>query len=153
MPRDEPNVLLSRTYCETFARGGSIAEGRNRMTTTGMTRAHDGERRALQCAVALACLVPISAGAYGLLAGPGHFRYLSGLLLGLGLAFLTAVPDIETRGSRIALLTAMVVLGGLGRLASVVALGGGSRSTYFALAMELLVTPAIALWQRRIARI
>jgi hypothetical protein len=136
------------------------------MTMIELTGARDTERRALQCAVALACLVPISAGGFGLVFGPGmlggiqvahagldgHFRYLSGLLLGLGLAFLTAVPDIETRGSRIALLTGMVVLGGIGRLASVVALGGGSRSTYFALAMELVVTPALALWQRRIAR-
>ena len=137
------------------------------MTSLGFGETRETERRALQCVVTLACIVPISAGAYGLFFGPsmlgghqiasagldGHFRYLSGLLLGLGLAFLASVPDIESRGSRIALLTGMVMLGGFGRLASVIALGGGSRSAYFALAMELLVTPAVALWQRRIARL
>lgn len=136
------------------------------MTTMGLRQDRTAERRALQCVVALACLVPISAGAFGMIFGPGmlgggqsanagldgHFRYLSGLLLGLGLAFLSAVPRIETRGSRFALLTGMVVLGGLGRLASVAAAGGGTRSAWFALAMELAVTPGLALWQRRIAR-
>ena len=66
---------------------------------------HIVERRLLQIVVALASLVPISAGAMGVLFGPAmvdvigapvsadsHYRYLSGLLLGIGIAFATSVP-------------------------------------------------------------
>jgi Domain of unknown function (DUF4345) len=124
------------------------------------------ERRALQVAVAIGSLVPISAGAGGMLMGPallgdhavnsgdldGHFRYLSGLLLGIGLAYMSAVPQIERRGPRVFLLGCLVVLGGLGRLLSLLLRGPPSQIAIGALAMELLVTPALTLWQRRIGR-
>jgi hypothetical protein len=86
------------------------------------------EKRALQVAVALGCLVPIGGGARGIWLGPqmagaagpadldSHFRYLSGLLLGIGLAYLTAIPRIEQYSLRFRILTAIVVVGGLGRL-------------------------------------
>jgi len=123
------------------------------------------EKRALQVAVAVGCLVPIGGGARGMWLGPqmagaagpadldSHFRYLSGLLLGIGLAYLTAIPRIEQHSVRFKILTAIVVAGGLGRLASLVAVGTPSLSMTAALAMELLVTPALALWQHRIARL
>lgn len=123
------------------------------------------EKRALQVAVALGCLVPIGGGARGMWLGPqmagaagtadldSHFRYLSGLLLGIGLAYLTAIPRIEQHSLRFRILTAIVVAGGLGRLASLVAVGTPSVSMTAALAMELIVTPALALWQHRIARL
>ena len=66
------------------------------------------ERRLLQIAVAVAGLVPVAAGALGalrpelLIAGPAHAlthgAYLSGLLLGLGLAFWSLIPTIERQG-------------------------------------------------------
>ena len=121
------------------------------------------ERRLFQCVVATCCIVPIAGGAYGMLRGlpvlgiPGasggadsHFRYLSGLLLGIGLGFLTTVPRIETQGGRFRLLAAIVVIGGLGRLLSVIVGGVADGVTLFALGMELVVTPALALWQWRI---
>ena len=123
------------------------------------------EKRALQVAVALGCLVPMGGGARGMWLGPqmagaagtadldSHFRYLSGLLLGIGLAYLTAIPRIEQHSLRFRILTAIVVAGGLGRLASLVAVGTPSVSMTAALAMELIVTPALALWQHRIARL
>jgi Domain of unknown function (DUF4345) len=123
------------------------------------------EKRLLQALVALACLVPILGGGFGVVQGPAmldlaaaapaaaHFRYLSGLLLGIGLGFLSMVPRIETHGSRFRLLAAIVVVGGLGRLLSVGLSGAADASTLFALAMELAVTPALALWQWRVARI
>ena len=122
------------------------------------------EKRSLQAIVMLCCIVPIAAGGYGMWrglpmigiagAGPGadsHFRYLSGLLLGIGLGFLTTVPHIEAHTARFRLLAGIVVIGGLGRLASVAVHGGVDTATLFALAMELLVTPLLALWQTRIA--
>ena len=122
------------------------------------------DRRALQVAVAVGCLVPISAGLAGVVFGPGllggagaidadsHFRYLSGLLAGIGLAYGASVPRIERHRGRFLLLTLIVVAGGLGRLVSVAALGVPSVLMSAALAMELLVTPALALWQLRVVR-
>jgi hypothetical protein len=82
----------------------------------------------------------------------GHFRYLSGLLLGIGLAYALAVPGIERQGKRFLLLGGIVVLGGCGRLLSMITTGATSPIMIGALAMELLVTPVITLWQMRISR-
>jgi hypothetical protein len=123
------------------------------------------ERQLLQAAVVLACMVPIAGGGFGVIRGPamldlvgtapaaGHFRYLSGLLLGIGLGFLSMVPRIEAQTARFRLLAAIVVIGGLGRLLSLVLDGMADPVTLFALVMELVVTPALALWQGRVARI
>ncbi len=80
-----------------------------------------------------------------------HYRYLSGLLLAIGVAFALSIPRIETHKGRFRLLTAIVVIGGLGRLYGVLTTGHASDVTIFALAMELIVTPALAIWQGRIA--
>jgi hypothetical protein len=127
---------------------------------------HGIEKRSLQIAVALGSLVPIGAGAAGVLMGPhmlpsagigsadldSHFRYLSGLLLAIGFAFASMVPRIEIHGGRFRLLTGIVVLGGLGRLLSALSIGFPSPPMTAALVMELVVTPALALWQLRVAR-
>ncbi|HVC51336.1 MAG TPA: DUF4345 domain-containing protein [Stellaceae bacterium] len=123
------------------------------------------ERRALQIAVAIASLVPIFAGGAGVLLGPAmtamdhaptavdsHFRYLSGLLLGIGLAFVTTIPRIDTHTVRFRGLGAIVVIGGLGRLLSLVLHGYPGAGMLFGLVMELAVTPALVLWQGRVAR-
>jgi len=124
------------------------------------------EKRALQIVVAMGSLLPIGAGSAGMLFGPrlmgsasvgagdldSHFRYLSGLLLAIGMGFLSTIPRIETHGGRFCLLTGIVVMGGTGRLISLLAVGLPSSTMLAALAMELLVTPGLALWQRRVAR-
>lgn len=121
------------------------------------------ERRALQSAVAIASLVPILAGGAGMLLGPrileartlimgdldSHFRYLSGLLLAIGIGYATTVLHIEARGERFRVLTGCVFVGGIGRLFSLVLFGLPSRSMLGALIMELLVAPGLALWQLR----
>lgn len=123
------------------------------------------ERRALQVAVALLSLVPVTAGLAGVLQGPAmvdeslgsasqdsHVRYLSGLLLAIGVAWWSVIPAIERHGARVCLLTALVVCGGLARLLSLAVVGMPSGPMLGGLAMELVVTPAIALWQARVAR-
>ncbi|HXL99734.1 MAG TPA: DUF4345 domain-containing protein [Rhizomicrobium sp.] len=122
------------------------------------------ERRLLQIAVAVGGLVPVGAGLSGALRGASfldvatsvstdsHIRYLSGLLLGIGLAFWISIPRIERHAARFQLLAAIVVLGGCARLLALTDGGKQGSSMYFALAMELLVTPALFLWQRRVAR-
>ncbi len=125
------------------------------------------ERRLLQCAVAAACLVPISAGLGGvlqsaaMLAGvdaplaidlDSHYRYLSGLLLGIGIAFALCVPAIETKGAIFRTLGLIVVAGGLARLLSAAEHGLPGPGHRFGLAMELAVVPALVAWQMRVAR-
>ena len=125
-----------------------------------------GERRALQIAVVLGSLVPIGGGLTGVLLGPAgfarlqgwpadldsHVRYLSGLLLAIGLAYASAVPGIAQRRPRFRLLCFIVVVGGLGRLLSLLSIGLPSPTMCAALGMELLVTPALTLWQGRVVR-
>jgi hypothetical protein len=66
------------------------------------------ERRLLQIAVAAGGLVPVSAGLLGVVFGTGmvpdgaggvsldsHVRYLSGLLLAIGIGFWSTIPWIE----------------------------------------------------------
>jgi hypothetical protein len=125
------------------------------------------ERRLLQGAVALACLVPISAGLAGAAEGTGliggrlptgnpdlesHFRYLSGLLLGLGLAFAASLPTIERRAELFTVLSALVVVGGIARLLGLLAHDWPGAPHLLALGMELLVLPLLFVWQRRVAR-
>ena len=123
------------------------------------------ERRLLQIIVALAGIVPVGAGLMGgllgaAMTGPGtpdvsldsHVRYLSGLLLGIGLAFWQAIPTIEQKGARVRLLTLIVFLGGLMRLLGLLTHAVPGPPMLFGLCMELVVTPAICLWQMRVAR-
>ena len=128
----------------------------------------NGERRLLQLAVVVACFVPLSAGAIGIVQGPAmirhipqeavsgadlqsHFRYLSGLLFGLGVAFAATVPTIERRSEVFLGLCGAVVAGGLARLLSVFAAGPPTRVHQLALLMELVVVPLLLVWQRRIS--
>lgn len=117
------------------------------------------EKRLLQNVVALAALVPIFAGAMGVLYGipdalDNHFRYLSGLLFGIGICFVLLIPRIEHKSPFFFMLTFIVVIGGLARLAGMIIAG-----TYHdwvmlaALIMELMVTPLLCLWQRRVAKL
>ena len=110
------------------------------------------ERRLLQGVMIVAALVPIGGGLLGVLnADDSHERYLNGLLMGLGLAFWSCVPRIETRGAVVRTLAAVVVVGGLARLSGVGQTGLSPMIT-FTLAMELGVTPLVALWRERVAR-
>lgn len=111
------------------------------------------ERLLLQFAVAIGGVVPVAGGALGALAGSDtHYRYLSGLLLGLGLTFWSLIPTLERRGQIFRALAVIVVVGGLARLAGAVILPDWSRSTTLPLVMELGVTPLLALWRERVER-
>jgi hypothetical protein len=124
------------------------------------------ERRCLQAVIGLLALVPLAAGFLGGLRGPvafgidpgaitadldSHVRYLSGLLLAIGLAFWSTVPAIERKGRRFRLLAALVFVGGVMRLLSLGTYGMPGWPMRIGLALELVVTPLLALWQARIA--
>jgi uncharacterized membrane protein YfcA len=125
-----------------------------------------GERRLLQAAVALGCVVPLLAGGSGMIDGPSflsgvgdevpadldsHFRYLSGLLLAIGLAFASCIPAIERKTARFRLLAALVFVGGLGRALGLASSGVPGAGHVFGLAMELGTVPLLVLWQARVA--
>ncbi len=122
------------------------------------------EKRLLQRAVAIGGLVPVAAGLFGVLFGHGvtgdrdvsvsadsHFRYLSGLLLGIGLCFWSTIPSIEEKTTFFRFLTLVVVLGGIARLLGLWLTGVPSLTMLAALFMELVVTPVLCLWQTRVA--
>ncbi len=129
--------------------------------------APETEKRLLQAATALACLVPLSMGVLSVVRSAAvlkgvapplpvdldsHFRYLSGLLLGTGLVFLACLPRIERRRPVFLALGAIILVGGLARLLSLAQLGWPSFGHRFGLVMELVVVPLIVLWQGRVAR-
>ena len=81
-----------------------------------------------------------------------HFRYLSGLLFGLGVAFAATVPRIERRSEVFLAFCGAVMAGGLARLLGVFAAGIPTSVHQLALLMELVVVPLLLVWQRRISR-
>jgi hypothetical protein len=123
----------------------------------------DRERKLLQQTVAILAVIPAAVGLYGVLFGhsmtgdtvsisaDSHFRFLSGLLLGIGLCFWSTVPGIEAKTNRFRLLTLLVVIGGLGRLVGLAVTGLPSLFMIGGLIMELIVTPVLLVWQIRIA--
>jgi len=75
-------------------------------------------------------------------------RYLSGLLLGIGVALAWCAGDLERRGGLFSALCGIVILGGLARLLGVALAGPPPLPHLLALGMELGVTPALLLWYR-----
>jgi len=123
----------------------------------------DRERKLLQQTVAIVATIPVAAGLYGVLFGQAltgdavsisaesHFRFMSGLLLGIGLCFWSTLPRIEERTNRFRLLTLLVIVGGLSRLVGLALTGLPSLFMVGGLILELVVAPALCLWQTRIA--
>jgi len=121
------------------------------------------ERKLLQQTVAIVATIPVAIGLYGVLFGQAltgdavsisaesHFRFMSGLLLGIGLCFWSTLPGIEVKTGRFRLLTLLVVIGGLGRLVGLALTGLPSLFMIGGLILELVVTPFLCLWQLRVA--
>lgn len=121
-------------------------------------------RRALQLAIAVACLLPLVVGGRGILHGPSafglagdvprdldsHFRYISGIFFATGLGFLSCIPKIERRGARFRLLGGLIVVGGLSRGISLLAVDAPSTGHLLGLVMETVVVPLLMLWQWRV---
>jgi hypothetical protein len=123
------------------------------------------EKTLLQVTLAVVSLIPLSAGVAGVWQGPAffhlgagvtadsHMRYLSGLRLGIGVLVLTVIPRVEHHRERMAALTLIVFIGGLSRLWSLIGVGQPNIEMTCALSVELLLTPVVYFWVRRIARI
>jgi hypothetical protein len=110
--------------------------------------------------IRVAALVPLLAGLGGALLGAGflgeeagpatesHLRYLSGLLLGLGILAWWCAADLKRRGQVFSILVMIVALGGIARLGGLLGHGRPPLPHLLALGMELLVTPGLWLWWR-----
>ena len=110
--------------------------------------------------------LPLTAAIAGVTGGPhflghppvvptdldSHFRYISGLFLGMLLLFASCIPNVERKGPRMRMLAFMVFLGGLFRLLSLVAIGTPSLGHRIGLGIELVELPLLLLWQMRVAR-
>jgi predicted Na+-dependent transporter len=108
--------------------------------------------------------VPVWAGLIGIYSGfsdleasaffsDNHYRYLSGLLLGIGLTFWWIIRDIHIHGMLFKALTIIVLIGGCARLTGAFIAGWEhSFSLYFSLIMELVITPLLCLWQNHISK-
>lgn len=113
-------------------------------------------------AVRAAAIVPLLAGGAGAFLGMGflhpdvspaldsHGRYLSGLLLGVGLASLWCAQAPRRRAEDFYVIAAMVVLGGCFRALGWVLVGAPPVAHQLALVMELGVVPGLALWLARL---
>jgi hypothetical protein len=123
------------------------------------------EKRLLQAVMALTLLLPLSAALAGVVGGPrflgkppviptdldSHFRYVSGLFLGMLLLFATCIPRVEQKGARLRMLGSMVMLGGTARLWSLASVGVPSIGHVAGLGIELVEVPLLLLWQVRVA--
>ncbi len=120
-------------------------------------------KRALQIAVAAGGVVPVGAGFAGIVPGTSlagdsgastdldsHFRYLSGLLLGIGL-LLEHHSRHRGQGRALPALNGIVFAGGPSRLYGVLIHGWPGNPMIFGLGMELVITPLLCLWQARMA--
>ncbi len=80
-----------------------------------------------------------------------NLRFMSGLWLGLGLAVLWLLPQIERQTVLFRAAWGMIFLGGLGRLLSIAFVGLPPWPFLFFAAIEVLGAPVLLLWQNRIA--
>jgi hypothetical protein len=121
-------------------------------------------KRALQVAIAIAGAAPVFAGLGGMLLGSSfvgdvsgiadldsQFRFLSALQFGIGLAIWSAIRDVETKGERLRRLTALLVLGGVCRLPSILLYDLPESPIIVSLIIEVAVMPLLCLWQARLA--
>lgn len=122
---------------------------------------------ALQLVVGIISTIPIFVGLNGIFSGPSmlekaykypvqvesHFRYLSGIAVGMGLLLLRSLPKIDRDGSDLRRVALLIFIGGLGRLWSLLALG---LEFEFSLVMvtltELLLFPFLCLWQNQVQK-
>jgi hypothetical protein len=130
-----------------------------------MKIAKETEREFLQIVLGFAAVVPFLVGLRGVFIGTplevskvfidldSHFVYLSGVLMGMGIAFWHCVRKIERRVETVRILCAIAFMGGLCRLLSWASVGEPSAYTMGGMVMELVVAPAIGAWTTRIGRL
>jgi predicted MFS family arabinose efflux permease len=121
------------------------------------------ERRLLQIAIFIAGLVPILIGLAGVAWGvqfispadnpaiDGIVRFLSGVLLAVGVQYWISIPHIEKHQVQFSVLTFILVFGALARLTALFFGGVPAMGTVFIAVVALVYVPLLWMWQRRLA--
>jgi hypothetical protein len=123
-------------------------------------------KRALQIMMGILALIPVATGLIGFfgLRDPlyvrfgvvpnvvldSNLRFFAGIWLGVGVTLFVILRRIERHGLIFRALWAMIFLGGLGRVLSIVDAGWPPPPFLGVLALELLGAPLFVLWHRRI---
>jgi Domain of unknown function (DUF4345) len=123
---------------------------------------------ALQIVTGLLGIIPVATGLLGLLgvedppyvaAGvppivllDTNLRFFSGVWLGLGLALYWLIPTIERQTVLFRVLWAMIFIGGIGRLLSMIMLGWPPVAFVAFTALEIIGAPLFIWWQSRVSQ-
>ena len=82
-----------------------------------------------------------------------NLRFYSGVWIGLGLALWWLIPRIEKQTVLFRVLWGMIFIGGVGRLLSMIMLGGPPVTFVAFTAIEIVGAPLFIWWQLRVARV
>lgn len=119
----------------------------------------------LQIVLGVLSLIPLAFAGMGLWFGAAYFlpagdipagldnqlRYLSGVYVLVTLLLWWAIPQVERHGRLLAFVCAALVIGGLGRLISMLTVGPGDPGQLGGMVIEL-GSPLLLLWQRAVAK-
>ena len=123
----------------------------------------------LQIVMGLLGIIPVATGLLGMMgvhdpvyvaAGvppivllDANLRFYSGVWIGLGLALWWLIPRIEKQTVLFRVLWGMIFIGGVGRLLSMIMLGGPPVAFVAFTAIEIVGAPLFIWWQLRVARV
>jgi uncharacterized protein DUF4345 len=82
-----------------------------------------------------------------------NLRFYSGVWLGLGLALYWVIPRIETESDLFREIWAMIFIGGIGRLLSMMLLASPPFAFVAFTALEIVGAPLFILWQFRVSKL
>ncbi|TFV48912.1 DUF4345 domain-containing protein [Blastococcus sp. TF02A-35] len=126
----------------------------------------DGGRRALQITLGAVAAIPFASGLAGALLGPAslpgaggavtpevenEYRYTHAVYAAVGPLVWAALPRIEREGALVRAVSGALFVGGATRLLAWRAAGKPHPALVGAAALELLGTPVLVAWQRRVA--
>jgi hypothetical protein len=122
----------------------------------------------LQIVMGLLAFIPVATGLLGLLGVEDPFyvaagvprivildtnlRFYSGVWLGLGLALYWMIPSIEKQTIPFRGIWAMIFIGGIGRLLSMLLLAWPPSSFVAFTALEIVGAPLFIWWQSRVSK-
>lgn len=122
-------------------------------------------KRGLQISLGVFSLIPVIFAVLGFLYGAGRlspdgvapeldnqYRYFSGMYLMASFLIWFIIPQIERHGRLLAIVSAAIFIGGLGRVVSTMTAGQPAQDQVVAMGIELVVPVIFVLWQRMVAR-
>ncbi|WP_137159928.1 DUF4345 domain-containing protein [Blastococcus sp. CCUG 61487] len=126
----------------------------------------DGGRRGLQITLTALAAIPLASGLAGALRGPAslpggsgvvsadvesEYRYTHAIYAAVAPLIWSAVPGIERRSTLVRAVSGALFLGGAARVLAWRSAGRPHPALVGATALELLGTPVLVAWQRRVA--